>query len=135
MVNSGDGDGSVISFNDGYALQIYHRVLDIENIENPEAGYGGDVRRFRELKMRLVGLGITSKFTERTWETNTDILGIVYRAIPVDLTYEILIPGDEQPDKMAVMAAEFPNHDYDHRIYGATKGGLRDYLEYAFGNY
>ena len=114
VITSGDGDGDVISFNDGYALQIYHRVLDIENEENPDLGYGGQVRRFRNMNMRMVGIGLRSRFTARTWETNTDILGMVYQALPVDLTYEILIPGDEQPDKMAVMDAEFPNHEYDH---------------------
>jgi hypothetical protein len=114
VVNEGDGDGRIISFDDDYALQIYHRVLDIENIELPDEGFGASVKRFRDMHLRLVGIGIMSKFTERTWETNTDIMSIVYQAIPVDLTYEFLMPGDEQPDKMAVMAAEFTNHEYDH---------------------
>jgi hypothetical protein len=114
VVSGGDGDGTIISFDDVYAMQIYHRVLDIENRESPDSGYGSSVRRFRDINMRLVGIGLRSKFTERTWETNTDILSMIYQALPIDLTYEILIPGDEQPNKMTVMDSEFAGHEYGH---------------------
>ena len=114
VVSGGDGDGSIISFTDGYALQIYHRILDIENEESPTTGYGAKVRKFRNITSRLVGVGLRSKFTERTWETNTDILSMVYQALPVNLTYEILIPGDEQPNKMTVIESEFAGQEYEH---------------------
>ena len=113
VVNSGDGDGQMVSFDDSYAMQIYHRVIDVENGSNPDSGYGRNVRRTKVYKMRLVGVGTINKFPERTWETNTDIMSLVSSALPVDLTYELSELNDEQPNKMDVIASEFAGHDYE----------------------
>ena len=116
-VNQGSGSGTRITPDDNYALQVYHRVLDSENVEDTSKGVGKNIHRFRHYSMRMVVIGNINLLPVRTFETNTDLMSLVYQAMPRfmnDPYKESIIMGNEQPNKITMYSEEYAGHNFKH---------------------
>ena len=108
LVNQGSENGHRISLDDRYPLQIYHRLIDSETIEDPTLGKGAFPYRKRVYSMRLVGIGNTKRLTSRSYEGNDDVKNEVYFAMPKNLVNkERVQAGNENTNKLDVLSEEF----------------------------
>lgn len=111
MLNIGHKEGQKISIEDKKPLQIYHRLLSQEQINDPEQGKGGKPARFRVFTMRMVGLGWRNLLTAESYENNSDLAIHVFEAMPNFLgSTEYIEIVAEETDKQTVIEEEFPGY-------------------------
>jgi hypothetical protein len=109
LVNNGQEQGYRVSWDDRYALQIYHRVIDSDVSSDPATGYGKYPYINRTWVMQLVCIGNTKRLTNRAYEGNTDVASEVFLAMPATKLSggEWITLGDINTDKLNVMQTEF----------------------------
>ena len=80
--------------------------------------------------MRMAVIGNISLLPDRTFETNTDLLSLVYQAMPryMNPPYrESIILGNEQAKKIDFYQEEFEGHDFRHLMLNLL-GFYMDYV-------
>lgn len=112
MLNIGGKEGQKISLDDKKPLQIYHRLIDQEVINDPAQGKGSKPARFRVFTMRMVGLGWRHLLTSESYENNADLAIHVFDAFPNFLNNtEYMEVIGEETDKQTVIDEEFPGYE------------------------
>jgi hypothetical protein len=112
LENQGAKNGRKISLDDRKPLQIYHRLLEQENIIDYAVGKGSKPGRFRLFTMRMVGLGWRNLITSESYEDNADLAIDVFEALPNFLnSTEYIEIVSEETDKQTVLEEEFPGYD------------------------
>ena len=115
VVLTGGGEGYKIFPDDEYPLQIYHRLLDTENEESPELGYGNNRFSKRTYNMRLICFGTLRRLNDPNRNYNSEILQIVYNSMPKELSQgEQLFIGNEDTNMSAVLTTEFEGADMNY---------------------
>ena len=109
LVNNGSEQGYRVSWDDRFALQIYHRVIDSDVSTDNNSGYGKYPYVNRTWIMQLTCIGNTKRLTDRSYEGNTDVASEVFLSMPASkLTGgEWITLGDLNTDKLRVMQTEF----------------------------
>ncbi len=108
LLNTGTGQGTMISWDDKYPLQIYHRILDMEKEIDQSRGYGNKPYEERVYFMRLVGIGSKDALSSTGYEDNQDFCNAVSDAIPNFVNQnEYIQTGDHEVIKQTVYSTEF----------------------------
>lgn len=129
MRNIGNGEGEQISWDDTYKLQIYHRILDVENESDPNQGIGNKPFEFRLYTMRLVGIGTRELLTVANYEDNDQICNTVSDAIPRFINARNYVQViDHEVDKLAVYESEFNGAT---EFNSKTLDGVAFWIEYT----
>jgi hypothetical protein len=107
LLNTGAEAGQYISYDHGYPLQIYHRIVSNDTDVDTAAGKGRYAYITRTYNMILVGMGNTKKLTDRAYEGTDDVANEVFAAMPMPLADAWIFPGTINPNKHEVIEQEF----------------------------
>ena len=129
LLNTGGRQGTKISWDDKYPLQIYHRIIDVEKDVDTDKGYGGKPYEERIYTMRLVGIGSKEKLGTTTYEDNQDYCNDVSDAIPRFISStEYAEVTDHQVIKQEVYDSEFAGVDHQKVL---SLEGIAFWIEYT----
>ena len=128
ILNTGNGDGKVIHWNDTEPMRIYHRILKpIETETKLDKGMGENPSRMRTYPMRLVALAKRSALTSAGYEDNHEFAKKIADSIPTTLTNkEVVIASKIQTDKLTVYDEEFSDVTLKH----LSLDGLAFWIDY-----
>ena len=108
LENTGSRNGNIISWDDKYPLQVYHRIIDVEKESDNSKGFGANAHRQRVYSMRLVGIGSKDKITSTSYEDNQDIANTISDAMPSFISStEYVEVTDHEVIKSVVYDSEF----------------------------
>ena len=112
VANTGSGNGTQISHNDTYPLQIYHRIITADQFSDPERGKGNKPYRFKIYNMKMVGLGRTNKINNVARDINHEVAEDVSNLIPAyGENREYIEPGQIEVIRSKVWDEEFNGFD------------------------
>lgn len=132
LQNIGSGQGRKISWDDKYPMVLYHRVLDVEKLTDPNQGVGSKPYEFRLYTMRLVGIGTRKLLTVADYEDNDQFCNLISDSIPRFITAKTYCEVQEhQIDKLTVYETEFANQT---TFKDKTLEGIAFWIEYTIKN-